>query len=228
MQHATSGTVKQYLDSKGLNYSHINYFEGLTLENGRFTNYDACPWIKEKGVYHLCKFKKEKYAFTNVKEAIFMPVLGIDRKFNGLSIRVFNEQKHDSFMKEGVSKTTCMFGIDKAYEHIVKLNRVFVVEGAYDCVAMSCKGFPNTVSILGTNFSKYHFAILSALTDNIIMCLDGDEAGISAVNDVWKSYHSKANIYRVNIDTDPDEFLKFNRPEELMKKVEVINGRTLC
>lgn len=225
MNHATSGTVKQYLDSKGLDYSHINYFEGLTLEGGRFTNYDACHWIKEKGVYHLCKFKKEKYAYNNISEAIFMPILNIKGEFNGLSIRVFSEQKHDSFLKENISKTSCMFGIDKAYKHIVKLDRVFVVEGAYDCVAMACKGFPNTVSILGTNFTQYHFAMLSALTNNIIMCLDGDKAGIKAVQDVWSQYNNKINIYRVNIDTDPDEFLKVNKPEELMGKVETIKWR---
>lgn len=225
MNHITSGTVKHYLDTKGLTYQHIDYFEGLRLENGRFTNYDMCKWIKEKGVYHLCKFKKDKYALNGVKEALFMPILGIDRKFQGLSIRVFNEQKHDSFLQEGVSKPTCMFGIDKAYKSIAQLNRVFVVEGAYDCVAMACKGFPNTVSILGTNFSPYHFAILSALTDNIIMCLDGDKAGVKAIHEMWRLYKNKVNIYRVNINTDPDEFLKEHSAQELMGKVETIKWR---
>ena len=225
MNHITSGTVKNYLDTKGLTYAHIDYFEGLRLENGRFTNYDMCPWIKERGVYHLCKFKKEKYARDGVKEALFMPILGIDRSFQGLSIRVFNNQKHDSYLKEGVSKPNCMFGIDKAYKEIAKLNRVFVVEGAYDCVAMACKGFPNTVSILGTNFSPSHFVALSSLTNNIVMCLDGEKAGLSAIYDMWKLYHTKVNIYRVNINTDPDEFLKDHTATELMSKVEVIKGR---
>ena len=72
MNHITSGTVKNYLDTKGLTYTHIDYFEGLRLENGRFTNYDCCPWIKERGVYHLCKFKKDKYASAGVKEALFI------------------------------------------------------------------------------------------------------------------------------------------------------------
>lgn len=223
--HQTSGTVKEYLDSKGLTYQHIDYFEGLRLEHGRFTNYDSCSWIKGKGVYHLCKFKKDKYALNNVHEAIFMPILGIDRKFNGLSIRVFNEQKHDSYLSEGASKPACMFGIDKAYKSIIQLDRVFVVEGAYDCVAMACKGFPNTVSILGTNFSKYHFSILASLTKNVIMCLDGDKAGVSAIHDMWKLYKDKINIYRVNINEDPDEFLKTHTATDLMSKVETIKWR---
>ena len=118
-----------------------------------------------------------------------------------------------------------MFGIDKAYKAIAQLDRVFVVEGAYDCVAMACKGFPNTVSILGTNFSPAHFVALSSLTNNIIMCLDGDKAGLSAIYDMWKLYRNKVNIYRVNINTDPDEFLKDHTGAELMSKVEVIKGR---
>lgn len=223
--HLTSGTVQNYLDSKGLSREHITYFEGLLLENGRFTNYDSCPWIKQKGVYHLCKFKKTKYEASGVKEAIFMPILDIEGKFQGLSIRVFNNQKHDSFLQEGVSKPTCMFGIDKAYRHIITLNRVFVVEGSYDCIAMACKGFPNTVSILGTNFSPAHFTMLSALTDNIIMCLDGDKAGVKSIHDMWKLYKDKVNIYRVNINTDPDEFLKEHKAEELMGKVETIRWK---
>lgn len=225
MKHITSGTVKDYLLSKGLTYSHINYFGGLLLEGGRFTNYDCCPWIKEKGVYHLCKFKKEKYANMGVFEAIFMPILDIEGKFNGLSIRLFNEQKHDSFIKEGISKSACLFGIDKAYKHIISLDRVFVVEGSYDCIAMACKGFPNTVSILGTNFSPYHFSILSSLTNNVIMCLDGDSAGLKAIHSVWKEYNNKLNIYRVNIKSDPDEFLKVHSADELMGCVETIKWR---
>lgn len=225
MNHITSGTVKNYLETKGLTYQHIDYFQGLRLEKGRFTNYDSCPWIKESGVYRLCKFKKDKYAMSGVYEALFMPILDINSKFQGLTIRVFNEQKHDSFLQDGVSKPTCIFGIDKAYKSIVQLNRVFVVEGAYDCVAMACKGFPNTVSIMGTNFSPSHFAILSALTDNIIMCLDGDKAGIKAIHEMWKLYKNKVNIYRVNINTDPDEFLKEHTAQELMGKVETIKWR---
>ena len=118
-----------------------------------------------------------------------------------------------------------MFGIDKAYKSIAELNRVFVVEGAYDCVAMACKGFPNTVSILGTNFSPAHFAILSSLTNNIIMCLDGDNAGVKSIHEMWKLYKDKVNIYRVNINTDPDEFLKDHTATELMGRVEVIKWR---
>ena len=221
MNHITSGTVKNYLESKGLTYDQINYFGGLRLENGRFTNYDMCSWIKQKGVYHLCEFKKEKYAASGVYEALFMPILDIEGVFQGLSIRVFNEQKHDSYLVENVSKPTCMFGIDKAYKHIAKLNRVIVVEGAYDCVACASKGLPNTVSILGTNFSQYHFAILSSLTDNIIMCLDGDRAGIKSIHEVWKTYKSKAHIYRLNISGDPDEYLKNHTSSEMIKHIEL-------
>ena len=118
-----------------------------------------------------------------------------------------------------------MFGIDKAYKSIAEMNRVFVVEGSYDCIAMACKGFPNTVSILGTNFSPSHFAILSSLTDNIIMCLDGDKAGLRAIHEMWKLYKDKVHIYRVNIDEDPDEFLKVHTANELMSKVETIKWR---
>ena len=57
------------------------------------------------------------------------------------------------------------------------------------------------------------------------MCLDGDKAGLSAIYDMWKLYHTKVNIYRVNINTDPDEFLKDHTATELMSKVEVIKGR---
>ena len=224
MEHKVSGTVKDYILSKGISYEQLDYFQCLRLEGGRFTNYDKCNWIKEKGVYHLCKFKKEKYATMGAFEALYMPILSISGEFQGLSIRILNQQKHDSFLMNNVSKTHCMFGIDKAYKHIIKLNRVFVVEGSYDCVAMACKGFPNTVSILGTNFSPYHFSILSALTDNIIMCLDGDKAGINSIKDVWKEYKDKINLFRVNIDSDPDEFLKTNSAQDLIKKVEIIKG----
>lgn len=225
MAHMVNGTVNQYLNSKGLSKDDIEYFDGLLLEGGRFTNYNSCTWIKDKELYRLCKFKKEKYAIMGTFEAIFMPIKDIEGNVQGLSIRMFNEQKHDSYLLERVSKPTCLFGINTAYKHILSLDRVFVVEGSYDCIAMARKGFPNTVSILGTSFSPYHFAILSSLTDNIIMCLDGDKAGIKAIHSMWKEYKDKINLFRVNINTDPDEYLRDHSSNDLVKHIENIKWR---
>lgn len=216
--HLESGTIKDYLEQKGLTYEQLNYFNSLILENGRFRNYDNCPWIKEKGIYSLCKFKKDRYN----ADAVFTPIYNILGEFQGLTVRVLNKQKHDSYLKEGVSKPSCLFNIQNAYKSIIELDRVFVVEGAYDCMAMACKGFPNTVSILGTNFSTFHYYLLTSLTKNVIMCLDNDEAGNKAVDSVYRAYKGLISLFKVNIGDDPDEYLKTHCSANLVDKIEVI------
>ena len=57
---------------------------------------------------------------------------------------------------------------------------IVVVEGYMDAIALHAAGFPQAVAPLGTALTEQHLAMLWRMSDEPILCLDGDEAGLRA------------------------------------------------
>ena len=110
-------------------------------------------------------------------------------------------------------KNEIVYGEDKAMGMAYKTGRIIVVEGYMDQIAMYSHGIENTVASLGTAVTNNHLTKLWHSTDEIIMCLDGDAAGIRASKKVIEQ-----SIARVNTEKsvsfvlmphgqDPDDIL---------------------
>lgn len=222
MNHIEQGTVANYLSAKGLTRNTIDNFSILTMENGRFTNYEKCPWAKKE--YHLLKYKKDKYISSGCREALFIPIFDYLGNLVGIVMRLMSAQKHDSYFKDNISKTKILFNLNNAYKEILRLNRVFITEGCPDAMALSEKGVKNVVSCLGTNISDYHIFMLNCLTDNIIFVLDTDNAGWKACLKAKKKCRGKMNTFRVKLPygLDADEYLKDHNIKEFFSLIKVL------
>ena len=58
--------------------------------------------------------------------------------------------------------------------------RVIVVEGYLDVIAAVSAGFEGTVAPLGTALTEEHVQLLWRMSDNPVLCFDGDKAGLKA------------------------------------------------
>jgi DNA primase len=70
-----------------------------------------------------------------------------------------------------------LYGLAQARNAIRAANRVVVVEGYMDVVALAQNGVENVVATLGTATTPVHVQRLLRLTDEIVFCFDGDAAG---------------------------------------------------
>lgn len=79
-------------------------------------------------------------------------------------------------------KSKVLYGLSQAKETIIKLNKVYIVEGFFDCIALHKQGIINTVALCGSAFNLTHLSQLFKLSDTleIILCFDKDEAGHKA------------------------------------------------
>lgn len=64
---------------------------------------------------------------------------------------------------------------------VSKKNRLLVVEGYFDVMALHQAGFPETCASLGTAISSEQLRLLWQLHKTPILCFDGDNAGYSAM-----------------------------------------------
>ncbi|MBV8356807.1 MAG: DNA primase [Deltaproteobacteria bacterium] len=78
------------------------------------------------------------------------------------------------------SKARALYGLAEARPTISKADRVIVVEGYIDVIALSQAGFKETVATLGTALTIEQLRLLSRYTHKILACFDGDDAGRKA------------------------------------------------
>lgn len=77
-------------------------------------------------------------------------------------------------------KSNHMYGLYEARQAQRHIERLLVVEGYMDVIALAQHGFPNAVATLGTATTEAHLRVLFRHTNEIIFCFDGDAAGVRA------------------------------------------------
>ncbi len=157
------------------------------------------------------------------RKRIIFPIINQYNKIVGFSGRTYlEEQKNES--KYVNSKETKIFhkgNILYNFYNAQKVgrseNRIFVFEGFMDVIAGHKAGIYNSVAAMGTAFTDEHVKKLLNVTNNIILCFDGDEAGINALRKTvitFSKFNMIPNAVILPNGMDPDEYLnKFGKDQ---------------
>lgn len=78
------------------------------------------------------------------------------------------------------NKSAVMYGYDKAKFEIRAKNTAILVEGQMDLVLSHQVGITNTVATSGTAFTDLHAGLIKRFAEKLVICYDGDKAGVSA------------------------------------------------
>src|SRR5262249_36981237 len=82
------------------------------------------------------------------------------------------------------SKGRELYGLLQARKAIREAQKVIVVEGYMDVVALAQHGIECVVATLGTATTPTHVQKLFRMTDTVVFCFDGDAAGRKAA---WRA-----------------------------------------
>jgi DNA primase len=112
------------------------------------------------------------------------------------------------------SKGRELYGLYLARNAIRAGERVVVVEGYMDVVALAQHGIEYAVATLGTSTTPAHAQKLFRLTDSVVFCFDGDAAGRKAA---WRALENTLPVLQDGKDArflflpdgeDPDDFVR--------------------
>jgi DNA primase len=78
------------------------------------------------------------------------------------------------------NKSKILFGFDKAKNAIREAGVCVIVEGQMDIIMAHQAGTKNTVAVSGTALTPYHLENIKRFSEKLLLCFDGDEAGIKA------------------------------------------------
>lgn len=111
-------------------------------------------------------------------------------------------------------KDQVMYNFFNAKNYIRLKQNLIILEGFIDVISLWKIGIKNTIALMGTNLSKFHMQEIKKVTNNIILFLDGDEAGIKATIKIVASLLHQGLIVKV-VDNqsllDPDELVNQNK-----------------
>src|SRR3990167_11014895 len=77
-------------------------------------------------------------------------------------------------------KSRILYGFDRAKVAMRKVSCAVLVEGQMDLLMSHQAGWANTVAVSGTAFTEDHAKLIRRMTDNLVLALDVDAAGIKA------------------------------------------------
>ena len=228
--------LQNYLDLKGFKPEDLYANHAVIMDDDKFMLADGGEkWVDQQVAYNednkvvtardILIAKSQQYLMDNCTAAIFVPLFNLQGDFTGLSIRKMCDKKHDSWFVPGSRKIDLVYNLNESFNACVRKNSIILTEGVYDTIALKKYGLANCGALLGTNMSNLQFFQLFSIVDNIALCLDDDEAGHKAVAHIVQTYGKFAKFYTVNIDCDPDEFLKANGPEVFRKRIVKINDK---
>ena len=86
-----------------------------------------------------------------------------------------------------------LYGLFEARHALQRIERLIVVEGYMDVVALAQHAINNAVATLGTSVGKTHFEKLYRNTAEVVCCFDGDQAGRQAA---WRALEASLPTLR--------------------------------
>ena len=142
----------------------------------------------------------------------------LDSRTKGVNQKYVNSPDSDLFHKDHE-----LYGIYQAKKAIAREDRVYMVEGQADVIALHQCGIENVVANSGTALSLHQIHMLHRFTANITLIYDGDAAGIHAAlrgTDMLLSEGMNLNVLLLPGGQDPDEFARSHTATDFRQYIE--------
>ena len=142
----------------------------------------------------------------------------LDARTKGVAQKYVNSPDSEIYHKERE-----LYGLFQAKKAIAKEDRVYMVEGYTDVIAMHQCGLENVVANSGTALSVYQIKLLRRFTSNITLLYDGDEAGIHAAmrgTDMLLAEGMNIKVLLLPDGDDPDSFSRKHTAQEFKDYIE--------
>lgn len=203
----------EYLKKRNIDKETIKKFGiGLSIQKVSLTDY-----LKNKK-YDIDKLIN--IGITNDQgndifiNRIMFPIYDLSGNPVAFSGRIYNTKDTSKYVNtketDKFKKGKLLYNYHIAKEHLKKNDSIIIMEGQMDVIRASTIGINNCIATMGTALTKDHKNIIKNMTNNIVLCFDGDEAGEKAtVNaiELLEDTNIDIKVVRLPNNMDPDEYI---------------------
>ena len=175
----------EYLYSRGITDELIDKFElGFAPESAQTIRLLQNEHIEPKEALEVGIVKQnENGIYASFINRITFPIYTHAGRLVGFGGRTIsgNPAKYVNSPQSAVfDKSTLFYGYHLAKREIFAKNQIIITEGYMDVIMLHKAGFNNVVAVLGTALTTKHLPLLKRGEISVILCFDGDDAGINA------------------------------------------------
>ena len=208
--------AREYLKNRSIDDLTVKEFEiGYSLRNRD----DLTKLLTAKGhsidLLNKVGLSNEEHDIYNSR--LMFPLHDLNGKVIGFSGRIINSGKQNKYLNtketELFKKGKLLYHYHIAREEARVKKSVIIMEGFMDIIRASTVGIKNTVATMGTALTRDHIKEIKRLSNNIILCFDGDEAGVKATiasGELFKSEGIEVKVISLPGEDDPDTYILKN------------------
>ena len=203
----------EYLEKRKIDKETIKKFKiGLSISKTSLTDYLI---NKKTSLTDLVSLGISNENGTDLfVNRIMFPLYDLQGNVVAFSGRIYNTKDTSKYINTKETKIfkkgNLLYNYHQAKDVLKKSEKVIVMEGFMDVIRASTIGINNCVATMGTAFTKQHANLLKKMTDNIVLCFDGDSAGEEATSsaiEVLKEIGISPKVIRLEENMDPDEYI---------------------
>ncbi len=218
--------AKEYLENRKIDEKLIKEFEiGLSLEKK-----DDLTKLLANKEYDLVTLNRIGLASDShdvYRDRIMFPLYDINGHVVGFSGRIYKENGQNKYVN---TKETEIFkkGENLYHYHIAKeecriKKSVIILEGFMDVIRLAAIGIRNTIALMGTALTKEQISLIKRLSNNIVLCLDGDDPGQKAmlnIGEVLMEQGIESKVIILPNPEDPDSYVLKNGKDRFINLME--------
>lgn len=221
--------AREYLHNRKLNDDIIKEFGiGLSLnDRNMLTKLLKSKKYDDKTLIRSGLVNESDYDIHDVyRNRIMFPLYDLNGKVIGYNGRVYNGEKENKYVNSKETdifkKRNLLYNYHRAKEECRKKKSVIIMEGPMDVIRAYTIDVKNCVAALGTAFGSEQAMLIRKLSSNVILCFDGDDAGLkatkSAITELGK-LGITPKIVRLEDNSDPDEYIIKNGKDKFISKI---------
>lgn len=174
----------------------------------------------------LVRQNNDKNGYHDIfRKRIMFPINDIYGNVVGFSARLYEKSdKEAKYINSNDNvvfhKGNILYNYFNALNDIKMTETVYIFEGFMDVIAAYKVGLKNAVATMGTAITKFHINLLGKNAKKIVICYDGDNAGINASKKaitLLKSSNVDLKLILIPDGLDPDEYLIKYGKEKLIE-----------
>lgn len=223
LNSALGNNAIKYLEERKIDRETIKKFEiGLSI-----TRQPLTPFLLNK--YDINSLIDLGLSNTNSSDIftdrIMIPIHDLNGNPIGFGGRVYQTKDSSKYINTKATKifdkSNILYNYHRAHNKLSKDESIIIMEGYFDVIRASTVGVNNCVAPMGTSLTKQHIKILKKITNNIILCFDGDNAGKEAtIRAIPLLEEENINIKIIRLEEkDPDEFIIKRGKDAFIDKV---------
>lgn len=221
--------AKEYLKNRQLDENIIKEFGiGLSLnEKDMLTKLLKSKKYDDKTLLRSGLVNENNYTLNDVyRNRIMFPLYDLNGKVIGYNGRVYNGETENKYVNSKETdifkKRELLYNYHKAKDEARKKHQIILMEGPMDVIRAHTIGVKNCVATLGTAFGKEQAMLVRKLSTNVILCFDGDDAGLKATKTAIVELEKLGitpKIVRLENNSDPDDYIIKNGKDAFINKI---------